>query len=126
MEDIDAALCPCGCGYPAEVAHDSNLAGRVMVTSETCQVRSAVQSWMKSAKPGPDQVVITRLLAEGESMEDATHSEYEVLRARLGLDGPVSDSTDDPGDQGDGSGKGGDGKSPPAEEGDRDETDQHH
>ena len=80
---MDAATCSCGCGYPKAIAHDPATKGRVVVETETCQVRSAVEAYRKKMALDSDQIVKTRLLAEGESLEDLDRSTYEALQARL-------------------------------------------
>lgn len=61
---------------------------RVLVESEACHVRAAIDSWTKANKPGPEQVITVRILAEGETVEDVARSTYEDLRLRFGLDAP--------------------------------------
>ena len=54
-----------------------------MVETETCQVRAAVAAYRKKVQPDPEQIVTTRLLAEGESREDVDRARYEAMRARF-------------------------------------------
>lgn len=83
VEDVDAATCGCGCGYPSEIAHDPATKDRVVVEVETCQVRAAVDDYRKKMNPDAEQVVTTRLLREGESRTDLDRDAYEAMRARF-------------------------------------------
>ena len=73
-----AALCPCGCGHPADVALDPLAADAVEVDDSTrCAFRAAIQQWQSESKD-----------AELGTLPVATLDEkaYEIAKARASRD----------------------------------------
>ena len=68
----ERSLCPCGCGQPADVAHDDDTEGRWQVEVPTCYAKAAIDEFMSehSDDLDPGQMVGVRLLPEGEEPRD--------------------------------------------------------
>ncbi len=82
-EDVDAAMCACGCGFTRDAAHDPAIRDRVLVEAETCLVRRAIEDFKKQHELGPDQLLRTTILAPGETKADHERDVFEALRARM-------------------------------------------
>lgn len=82
-EDVDAAMCACGCGFTRGEAHDPAIRDRVLVETETCLVRQAIEDFKKQQSPGPDQLLRTTILAPGDTKADHERDAFEALRARM-------------------------------------------
>lgn len=82
-EDVDAAMCACGCGFTRDEAHDPAIRDWVLVETETCLVRRAIEDFKKQQSPGPDQLLRTTILAPGETKAGRERDDYEALKARM-------------------------------------------
>lgn len=89
---VEAGLCPCGCGQPAESSTDPDTEGHWQVTVDTCYARATLAAYQeKHEKDLPKGALVgVRLLAEGEQSTDpmqrsldADRAEYERMRAKL-------------------------------------------
>ena len=83
VETVDADLCGCGCGFQRSLAHDPTIRDRVVVDSERCVIRAAIEAFRKREKPGPEIVIRTEVLPVGQVRADVERSAFEALRARL-------------------------------------------
>lgn len=76
----DRLVCSCGCGQWEADAHDPDKGDQWDVSTQTCYVRRAIDSYVKEFEPPADAVLSVRLVAD---RQEASRSEYEALVARF-------------------------------------------